>query len=336
MRTRTGHFVIALLMGTGVSCVKTKVARTPAVPPVTTVAPFERQVHNAHDAGDGDYPLAQLRRRVASEPDNISARLDLAKAYRERGYPEVALEITRLAAARFPDSGDAERALVGDLHALKQRPEAIASLQAFLQAHPQTQPALDSWLGILLDESGQWTEGEPQHRKALDLAPSVDSLHNNLGYNLLMQKRYADAIGEFQQALKINPGSKIARNNLGMAQAGQDSAKLAVASFQQDTDPATAHNNLAAVLMEKGNYVEARRELIIALGYNKAHAAALRNLELVSRLDGQSATLPKPSAESRWRRFKAGLARLFGGQKVPPGQSNAIGDPVAAKGAMAQ
>jgi Flp pilus assembly protein TadD len=320
------------LSGLSLSCVKTTTTRSAAVPPVATVAPFERQIRNAHDAGDGDIRLAQLRARVAAEPDNVGARLELASAYRERGYPEVALELTRLTAGRFPDSSEAELALVTDLHSLKQRPEAIASLQSFLQ-HPRKEAALYSWLGIVLDESGQWSDGEPQHRKAVELAPANDSLRNNLGYNLLMQKRYADAAGEFQQALKLNPNSEIARNNLGMAQAAQESSKLAVASFQTGTDAATAHNNLAAVLMEKGNYAEARKELNIALGYNRSHAAALRNLELLSRLDGHDATMPKPSAQTRWQRFKAGFARLFA---TKPDAKPDPSRPETAKGATAQ
>ena len=46
----------------------------------------------------------------------------------------------------------------------------------------------------------------------------------------------------------------------------------AVANWQSASDPATAHNNLAAVWIEKGNYPEARKELDLALGYNRAHS----------------------------------------------------------------
>jgi Flp pilus assembly protein TadD len=151
------------------------------------------------------------------------------------------------------------------------------------------------------------------------MAPSRDSLHNNLGYNLLMQKKNAEAAAEFREALRLNPASQIARNNLGSALAAGDTAQ-AVASFQANSDPATAHNNLAAVLIENGNFPEARRELQLALGYNKTHSAALKNLELVSRLDGRDATLPAPPRETRWQRFKTGFARFFFG---PPDQPKA-------------
>ena len=288
-----------------------QVARTPQTPSAPTV--WERQVKNAVDAGDGDYPLRVLREKVAAEPESIAARVELAKAYRERGFPDVALEISRLAAARFPDSGEVQLALVRSLRELKQRAEAIEGLEAFLKSHPQTTPEYYSWLGILRDESGMWGLGEPAHRKAVELGPNQDALHNNLGYNLLMQKKNAEAAEEFRKALQLNPQSPVARNNLGMALANQNTAE-ALENLQAASDPATAHSNLAAIWIEKGNYAAARKELEVALSYNKSHPAALKNLELVGRLDGQPATLPQPSADtSHWARWKSGFRRLFVG-----------------------
>ncbi|HMD72148.1 MAG TPA: tetratricopeptide repeat protein [Bryobacteraceae bacterium] len=309
------RLAIAALAGLSLSCassVHTAAGKPPTMPSPVGVNAFDRQIRNALDAGDGDYALNALRQRVAAEPENVTVRLDLAKAYRDRGYPDVALEIDRLAAARFPESADAELSLVRDLHALKQRSEAIASLEGFLKAHPQAAPEFESWLGILLDESGQWPSGEEHHRAALQMAPARDTLHNNLGYNLFMQKKNAEAAAEFREALKLNPASQIARNNLGSALAVGDTAQ-AVASFQAASDPATAHNNLAAVLIENGNFPEARRELQLALGYNRTHPAALKNLELVSRLDGRDAALPAAPRETRWQRIKSGFVRLFYG-----------------------
>jgi Flp pilus assembly protein TadD len=294
------------------SCTRrTPVARAP-MPPTPTV--WERQVKNAVDAGDGDYQLRLLRSKVAAEPENIPARLDLAKAYRERGFPDVALEISRLATARFPDSGEAQLSLIRALRDLNRRAEATESLEAFLKTRPQTAPEYYSWLGILRDEAGLWPLGEPAHRQAVELSPNLDYLHNNLGYNLLMQKKNDEAAEEFRTALKLDPKSQVARNNLGLVLANQNAAEQAVASFQSASDPATAHNNLAAVWIEKGNYPAARKELDVALSYNRTHPAALRNLELVGRMDGQAATLPTKSDDlSRWTRWKIGFRRLFVG-----------------------
>jgi len=313
------RLLVAALGLLGASCVReTRDLRAPVAPsaPAPSTNVWDRQIRNASDAGDGDYQLKALRSRIAAEPDNIAIRLELAKAYRERGYPDVALEICRLAAARFPESGGAELALVRALRDMNRRPEAIASLDTFLKTHPQTAPEFDSWAGILRDETGDRAAAEASHRKAIELAPTQDTLHNNLGYNLLQQKKFEAAAAEFREALRLNPASLVARNNLGLALANLDAAQ-AIASWQSASDPATAHNNLAAVWIEKGNYAEARKELHIALGYNRSHAAALKNLELVSRLDGNPAGLlgspPANASENRWQRWKTGIKRLFVG-----------------------
>ena len=309
------RFSVAALVALGVACAHhPRAARMPAAPAPLQPTAFQRQIQNARDAGDGDYQLRALREKVAAAPDDVAARVQLAALYRDRGYPDVALEMCRLAAARFPQSGPVQLALARTLRDLNQRPAAIAGLEAFLAAYPQTSAEYSSWLGILRDESGQWSAGEPHHRKALDQAPAEDYLHNNLGYNLLMQKKDAEAAAEFREALRLNPSSAMARNNLGLALASQDANAQAIASWQSGTDASTAHNNMAAVLIEKGNYREARKELELALGYNRANPAALRNLELVSRLDGSAATMPaQPSETTRWERWKSGFTHLFVG-----------------------
>jgi tetratricopeptide (TPR) repeat protein len=314
----TGRILLLAAASLSVSCVHQSQVSGIQPHAVAQKTVWERQVHNARDAGDGDYELRALREKVAAEPENVPVRLELAAAYSHRGYPDVALEICRLASARFPESGDVELALVRALRSMNRRTEAALSLETFLERRPQKSADFPSWMGILRDEGGQLPEAERWHRQALDLAPARDSLHNNLGYNLLMQKKNAEAAAEFREALKLNPGSQLARNNLGLALANQNAAGEAVASFQSAADAATAHNNLAAVWIEKGNYSAARAELETALRYNKEFPAALKNLELVSRLDGSPATLPAKQEESSWDRWKTGFKKLFVGPLDEP------------------
>lgn len=293
-------------------CVRQQRTLPPGTPAAASKTVWERQIQNAKDAGDGDYELRVLRERVEGDPASVPARLELARAYQQRGYTEVALEICRLAAARFPESSEARLGLVRALHDANRRAEAIEAAEAYVAEHPQAPAEYHSWLGILRDESGEWTRGEPHHRQALALAPGLDALHNNLGYNLLMQKKSGEAAAEFREALRLNPGLQVARNNLGLALAEMNSAE-AVANWKSGSDEASAHNNLAAVWIEKKDYAQARKELEIALSYNRSHPAALHNLELVSRLDGKPPTIEGKPADSRWERFKTGFIRLWVG-----------------------
>jgi len=270
---------------------------------------MERQVQNAKEVGDGDYETRALRQRMAKEPDNLEVRLALAKRYQAVGSPELALEHYRLAAVRFPENAEVHLLLAKSLRRAGSREEATHMLQEFLAAHPQPTPDFASLLGILLDEQKQWAEGEHAHREALAMAPKSDSLHNNLGYNLLMQWKNDAAAGEFQEALKLNPHSQVARNNLGMALANKpDQAAVA---WQSVGDPAAAHNNMAALLIQQGRYAEARKELDLSLGYNRTYSAALNNLKLVSELDGKPAIITAKPVQTRWGRLKTGLRKAF-------------------------
>jgi tetratricopeptide (TPR) repeat protein len=235
-------------------------------------------------------------------------RLELARAYRERGYPEIGLDVCRLAVARFPESAEAQFALARALYEMRRPADALA----VLVSRPRESAQYFSWLGLVRDASGEWTAGEAPHRRAVALAPLDDALHNNLGYNLLMQERHAEAAAAFREAVRLNPRSQVARNNLGLALASVDTAQ-AVSSWQAASDPATAHNNLAAVWIEQKNWAAARKELAIALSYNKSHPAALRNVALVAQLDGNPAGVAVQGPDTRWDRWKAGFKRLFVG-----------------------
>ena len=72
---------------------------------------------------------------------------------------------------------------------------------------PHPTPDLLSLLGILQDDTGQFPAAEQTYRAALAHAPDRADLHNNLGYNLLLQAKPVEAAAELQAALKIDPRS---------------------------------------------------------------------------------------------------------------------------------
>src|SRR5688500_10222235 len=93
---------------------------------------------------------------------------------------------------------------------------------------------------------------EKSYRAAIEKQPGSDALHNNLGYNLLLPGRNQEAAAEFRRALEIAPASVLARNNLGLAMVSDPQDTML--SWQSVDDRASAHNNLAAMLTQKGNY----------------------------------------------------------------------------------
>jgi len=299
----------ALLLSTG--CVHRSGSLGSSTAPVAGVtATFHRHIANAVDAGEGDLAIAGLRRKLALEPANLAVRLQLIRRYLELGFADLAVEHARLAVEKFPESAEVHIELARSLRALGLRRQAAETLESFFREHPKASAEVPAWLGIIRDELGQWPQGEAAHRAALALEPNKASLLNNLGYNLLRQGRLEEARQVLERALSLNPDSRAARNNLGTVLAAQREAALE--QFRRTGDPATAHNNLACALIEQGRYAEARKELEIALGYNRNHPAALANLKLVAELDGQPPSVSvrkgQPKGISRvlraaWRSF---------------------------------
>jgi len=258
-----------------------------------------RRVENAVDAGEGNLKLQGLRRRLAANADDLDARMSLARLYSEQGLSDLALEHYRFASARYPDSVAVTQALAKTLREVGETGQALQVVQKGLARNAGGSWELRSLEGILEDEQGQLVAAEAAHRAALALDPRRSALHNNLGYNLLLQGKPEAAAAEFRAALELDPRAQIARNNLGAALAAQSHSKEALAEWQHSNDVAVAHNNLAAVLIEQGHYAEARAELEAALGLRRNFAAAVANLKLVAEKDGQPAVLPSKRAASK-------------------------------------
>lgn len=148
------------------------------------------------------------------------------------------------------------------------------------------------------------------HRRALAAASEDARMYNNLGYCLILQKRYPEASVPLRQAVRLSPWSDTARNNLALALALDPNVKDkrdAIAHWSSTSSPAAAHNNLAAAYIERKEYAAAREEIANALSYQKDYPPALRNLQLVSELDkGNASVEVRPHAAS-WRRFWAGV-----------------------------
>lgn len=301
--------IIPLVLG---GCAHRTTVAHSQIPAVSTM---HRQVVNAVDAGEGDTVTRELRRKLALNPEDIKVRMDLAARYESQGYPDLAIEHLRFAADRAPHLSGVSMKLAKALYAAGAERDAIQTLVSFCKRDANPPVELISLLGIYEDNLGDYVQAEMHHRSAVATAPKLDLLHNNLGYNLLLQERPAEAVTEFRAAIALNPRSEIARNNLATAIAkspGGD-VKEALSQWQSISDPATAHNNLAAVYIEQKKYAEAREELRIALSFSRNHQAALSNLALLSELDGKPISINLPPSATRWQRFSSVLKRAFTG-----------------------
>jgi Flp pilus assembly protein TadD len=309
--------VLSAVVVVGVGCGNRQMTarpRKPGLPPM-----MQQQVLNAVNAGDGNVRVRKLRERIVNEPKNVAARLELAAEYAQSGYPELEIEHCRIAVERFPESVEAVEHLAKALRKMNAPDEAAGLMVQLVAGQPKPSAETLSWTGIFLDEADRLPEGETMHRRAVDLQGRKDYLHNNLGYNLLLQKRFGEAADEFRRALELNHSSATARNNLGRALLEQSKAAEspadAIVQFQRASDLAIAHNNVATVLYELGNLAGARKELETALEYRRDLPQILENLRMVAAADGKPIEMPRARA-TVWQKVGHGLKVAFGTPEV--------------------
>jgi len=292
----------------------------------TAVSPFTRQVVNAVDAGDGDWNVRQWQRHLIHHPEDVEARRQLAGYLERIGQGELAAEHRRLAAEQRPGDEELWIEWATTLRALGWRREAEVVLTR--ASTRSASAALFSLLGIVRDQLGEHAAAEAAHRQALANSAAPDSaLLNNLGFNLLLQRRTKEAIRLFREALALRPRSPEARGNLARALAMEGTPEAlaeALIHWKSVASVATAHSNLAAALLEQGRHAEARRELETALAADPAHRAALENLALVAQVDGGAAGSPRAVRSSPWKWLQMAMRPWFhsdAGQAVAPARA---------------
>ncbi len=315
----------ALLLGAchHTAASKLSPAKTPVASAPTPPAVMKRQILNAVDAGDGDLTVRDLRDAIAREPDRLDLRLALVDHFAKVGEAELVAEHLRLLLERFPADADLGLRLARQLRAHGSRHEALRILRNLTARQAVDSPSVWSLAGILLDELDRPMEGEAEHRRALALAQerqeNIDIYENNLGFNLLAQGRRDEAVALFQAALAKRPRSEVARNNLATALAARREGDIdkpsVLAHWMSVTDAASAHNNLAAVLIEQGRYDEARGELEQSLQLRFDLPEAWKNLQLLSELDGKPVSVARPTppaaSPSGWQKVWRGVRSTF-------------------------
>ena len=285
-------FVILLTILVAAGCVHSKVTRdfglpasssrkiekAPKAPDVALREIFQQQSQGAFDPLTGDRRIQTIQARLKLNPQDIAAHQELAAMYESYGLNEDAFD-QYMQVLKAESSEPAALGLSRTGRATARSVDALPLVEAFAAIHPSG----PSWneVGLLYDAAGNLKAGEIAFRNSILQDESSDRSHNNLGYNLLLQNDSGAAEVEFRRALELNPKSATTRNNLGVLLARRGNLAGALEQFQASADAATAHNNLAVVLLEAGQYEQSRQELVKALAIRHYFAPALANFKLV-------------------------------------------------------
>jgi tetratricopeptide (TPR) repeat protein len=139
-------------------------------------------------------------------------------------------------------------------------------------------------VGALLGRQGKVQEAIGHYEQALRLNPDYVESHNNLGVALMEQGNVQEAISHLEQALRLKPDYVEAHDNLGHALLRAGKAHEAIRQLDQalriKPDFAEAHNDLALALVELGRLQEAISHWEQALRMKPDFAEAHNNLGL--------------------------------------------------------
>ena len=137
-------------------------------------------------------------------------------------------------------------------------------------------------LGAALQGSGKVTDAMGHYEQALRLKPDSFEAHNNVGSILLDLGKVPEAMEQFEQALRLKSDYAAARNNLGNALFDLGRVPEAINQFEQALrtrpDYAAAHYNLGIALARVGRMPEAMEHWNEALRLKPDYAEAHNSL----------------------------------------------------------
>jgi len=137
-----------------------------------------------------------------------------------------------------------------------------------------------------------YANGETLWRDSVAKNPDAYVAHLNLGFALAQNGKLDEAIGQFEETLRIKPDYAEARYNLGSALAQLGRTQQAIGEFEQvlrlKPNDVAAHNNLANALLHAGRILEAVQHYEYALGLRPNSAELHYSLGIALEQAGRS------------------------------------------------
>jgi len=137
-------------------------------------------------------------------------------------------------------------------------------------------------IGAALLQAGRAQEAIGRFEQSLRMKPDFTLAHNNLGLALVQAGRLQEAIEHLEQALRLKPDFAGAHHNLGIALEKVGRVQEAIRQYGQalriKPDFAEAHNNIGGALLRLGRVQEAIGHWEQALRIKPDYAEAHNNL----------------------------------------------------------
>lgn len=259
---------------------------------VVRLAPSAEQGHSALGAvleREGQLPaaIAELQKALAIKPDDASAQLNLAAAYKQTGAAAKAVPLYAQAVAsahsgNHPVAASVLADYARALAATGQGTAAIGRMKEAVAAQPGNAQQHDD-LGTLYAQAQDWPHAEREYSEAIRLRPALAAAHLHLGFVLHAEQK-PDAAQEWLAAYKLDEGNASVALMVGkaLADAGQDEQALPILSHAHELAPRStgASYQLALVLQRENDVEQAISLLKSVVEAEPDNADALINLGL--------------------------------------------------------
>lgn len=157
--------------------------------------------------GKAKEAITDLRSLLKEQPDSPALNAMLAQAHLMNHEPQLAQNTLYQAVERYPESIDLRLALARLLLSLKDEDGALREIDAAIAAKPSDLRPLEAKLQ-LLGQKQQWEEAEKTAQKIKAVAPTQPEGDLALGRVYLGQKKIAQAITEYKEAVDKAPTSR--------------------------------------------------------------------------------------------------------------------------------
>lgn len=217
MRTySTLIFTLILVGGTALTSLSTSILPSQA-------REFNYQSANAVANGDQqkrqgnfDKALAYYKEAISLDPNNLAAYNQLGLCYLvKKAYPDAELAFRaslKLDPSYFPSLNN----LGTSLYYQKKYDQAIFYYEQALGASEGKDADVELNLANALRDNGDYIAAIEHYRQAIRLDPGSPKAYNNLGASLYKLKRYNEALVEIKKSLHLKPDYASAYYNLGL------------------------------------------------------------------------------------------------------------------------
>jgi serine/threonine protein kinase/tetratricopeptide (TPR) repeat protein len=189
-------------------------------------------------SGKSAAAIEELQRGIATQPSSDEFHRLLGQVYSDLRRTDDAVREFQLALALRPGFWDTYRGLGLTYFNAGQYQEAIGAFKRMTELQPDNSVAY-SRLGTAYQAIGDLDHAVVSYRRANELSPSGPSIAN-IGLLHYQQGKYADALADFEQAVRLIPNEPRAYRNLGDALTRLNEREKAKAAYQHAIDLTTA------------------------------------------------------------------------------------------------